>query len=145
MLVNIHFSKHHIWKPSQGPQKTIRFNNNTLFCTFLCRQRTITTWKCLFSRFVGDVKNAFFFSELRYSQSRILLHKNLLTFDELYQGGKISAIRFESARNHFLRDVFVAVPVAVVERVRERGVKLHQVVHEVWLVSYHMRVTPSNS
>ena len=69
---------------------------------------------------------SFFFPELRYSQSRILLHKN-----ELYQGGKISAIRFESARNHFLRDVFVAVAVAVVERVRERGVKLHQVVHEV--------------
>ena len=74
---------------------------------------------------------SFFFLELRYSQSRIVLHKNLLTFDELYQGGKISAIRFESARNHFLRDVFVAVAVAVVERVRERGVKLHQVVHEV--------------
>ena len=77
----------------------------------------------------GREKRLFFFPELRYSQSRILLHKNLLRFDELYQGGKISAIRFESARNHFLRDVFVAV--AVVERARERGVKLHQVVHEV--------------
>ena len=81
--------------------------------------------------FCGGREKRLFFPELRYSQSRILLHKNLLTFDELYQGGKISAIRFESARNHFLRDVFVAVAVAVVERVRERGVKLHQVVHEV--------------
>ena len=72
MPVNIHFSEHHIWKPSQEPQKTIRFNNNTLFCTFLCRQRTIPTWKCLFSRFVEDVKKdfLFFFPELRYSQSR---------------------------------------------------------------------------
>ena len=84
----------------------------------------------IFTFCVGREKRlSFFFPELRYSQSRILLHKNLLTFDELYQGGKISAIRFESARNHFLRDVFVAV--AVVERARERGVKLHQVVHEV--------------
>ena len=27
----------------------------TLFCTFLCRQCTITTWKCLISRFVENV------------------------------------------------------------------------------------------
>ena len=27
----------------------------TLFCTFLCRHCTTTTWKCLISRFVGDV------------------------------------------------------------------------------------------
>ena len=26
----------------------------TLFCTFLCRRCTTTTWKCLFSRFVDD-------------------------------------------------------------------------------------------
>ena len=26
----------------------------TLFCTFLCRRCTTTTWKCLFSRFVED-------------------------------------------------------------------------------------------
>ena len=28
----------------------------TLFCTFLCRRCTTTTWKCLISRFVEDVK-----------------------------------------------------------------------------------------
>jgi len=40
-----------------------RQNNNfarassiTLFCTFLCRHCTTTTWKCLISRFVKDVK-----------------------------------------------------------------------------------------
>ena len=27
----------------------------TLFCTFLCRQCTTTTWKCLISRFVENV------------------------------------------------------------------------------------------
>ena len=28
----------------------------TLFCTFLCRRCTTTTWKCLISRFVENVK-----------------------------------------------------------------------------------------
>ena len=37
----------------------------TLFCTFLCRRCTTTTWKCLISRFVEDVNKrqrlSFFF------------------------------------------------------------------------------------
>ena len=43
----------------------------TLFCTFLCRRCTTTTWKCLISRFVEDVKTrqrlSFSFPELWYS------------------------------------------------------------------------------
>ena len=42
----------------------------TLFCTFLCRHFTTTTWKCLISRFVENVNArqqlSFSFSELRY-------------------------------------------------------------------------------
>ena len=43
----------------------------TLFCTFLCRRCTNTTWKCLISRFVEDVNTrqrlCFSFPELWYS------------------------------------------------------------------------------
>ena len=43
----------------------------TLFCTFLSRRCTNTTWKCLFSRFVEDVNTiqrlSLSFPELRYS------------------------------------------------------------------------------
>ena len=41
-----------------------------LFCTFVSRHCTTTTWKCLISRFVGDVnarERLCSFSELRYS------------------------------------------------------------------------------
>ena len=48
---------------SRGGQKCNRFRLEkqqlctciTLFCTFLCRRCTTTTWKCLISRFVEDV------------------------------------------------------------------------------------------
>ena len=43
----------------------------TLFCTFLCRHCTTTTWKCLISRSVEDVNTterlSFSFPKLRYS------------------------------------------------------------------------------
>ena len=43
----------------------------TLFCTFLCRRCTTTTWKCLISRFVEDRNTrqqfSFSFTELWYS------------------------------------------------------------------------------
>ena len=42
----------------------------TLFCTFLCRHCMTTTWKCLISRFLGDVNTrrrlCFPFPELRH-------------------------------------------------------------------------------
>ena len=60
------------------PQKTNRFNKqkqlytcSTLFCTFLCRRCTTTTWNCLISRFVEDVdtgkRPSVSFPELWYS------------------------------------------------------------------------------
>ena len=46
-----------------------------LFCTFLCRHRKTTTWKCLFSRFVEGQKTrqrlSFSFSELRCNHMRV--------------------------------------------------------------------------
>ena len=43
----------------------------TLFCTFLCRHCTTTTWKCLISRFVENVNTkqwlSFSFLQLRYN------------------------------------------------------------------------------
>ena len=59
----------------------------TLFCTFLCRYCTTTTWKCLISRFVEDVNTrqrlSSSFSELRYSLFKIQLQKKMPRFDEL--------------------------------------------------------------
>ena len=85
MLVNIHFSKHHIWKPSLGPQKSIMFNNNTLFLCISLPSAHYYDVKVPNFTFCGgrEKRLSFPFHELRYSQSRILLHKNLLTFDEL--------------------------------------------------------------
>ena len=60
----------------------------TLFCTFFCRRCTITTWKCLISRFVEDVNTRQRLSsslpELRYSLLEFISRKKKLpTFDEL--------------------------------------------------------------
>ena len=52
----------------------------TLFCTFLCRHCTTTTWKCLIERFVEDVytrqRLSSSFSELRYSLLEFNSRKN---------------------------------------------------------------------
>ena len=52
----------------------------TLFCTFLCRRCTSTTWKCLISRIVEDVNTrqwlSFFFPELRYCPLEFNSRKN---------------------------------------------------------------------
>ena len=86
----------------------------TLFCTFLCRRCTTTTWNCLISRFVED------------GNKRQLLSFLFLNFDALsplefnfkkvwrIKRDGISAIKFEAAQIHFLSDVFVAVAVVVV-------------------------------
>ena len=60
----------------------------TLFCTFLCRRCTTTTWNCLISGFVEDGNKrqllSFSFPELWCTESfRIQLQKRLPTFDEL--------------------------------------------------------------
>ena len=52
----------------------------TLFCTFLCRHCTTTTWKCLISRLVEDVNTkqrlCFSFPELRYPLSEFNSRKH---------------------------------------------------------------------
>ena len=87
----------------------------TLFCTFLSRRCTTTTWKCLISRFVGDGNTRqqlpFSFPELWCSP----LEFNSKTFANIWwiKRDGISAITFEAARIHFASDVFVAVAVVV--------------------------------
>ena len=87
----------------------------TLFCTFLSRRCTTTTWKCLISRFVGDGNTRqqlpFSFPELWCSP----LEFNSKTFANIcwIKRDGISAITFEAAQIHFLSDVFVAVAVVV--------------------------------
>ena len=87
----------------------------TLFCTFLCRRCTTTTWKCLISRFVEDGNTgqqlSFSFVELWYSPSELNCQKIANIWQTERDG--ISAIKFEAARIHFLSDVFVAFSVVV--------------------------------
>ena len=84
----------------------------TLFCTFLSRRCTTTTWKCLISRFVEDGNTgqqfSFSFLELWYSPSELNSQKIANIWQTERDG--ISAIKFEAARIHFLSDVFVALP-----------------------------------
>ena len=86
-----------------------------LFCTFLSRRCTTSTWKCLISRFVEDRNTrkqlSFSFPELWYSP----LEFNSKKIDNIWpmKPGGISAIKFEAARIHFLSDVFVAFAVLV--------------------------------
>ena len=58
----------------------------TLFCTFLCRHCTTTTWKCLISRFVKDVNKQWqnsFSSWTWIWLIEIQLQKSLLAFDKV--------------------------------------------------------------
>ena len=82
----------------------------TLFCTFLCRHCTTTTWQWLISGFVKDgnlrQQLSFSFPALWYSP----LEFNSKQFANIWwiKRDGISAIKFEAARIHFLSDVFVA-------------------------------------
>ena len=87
----------------------------TLFCTFLSRRCTTTTWKCLISRFVGDGNTR---QQLRFSFPELWcspLEFNSKTFANIWwiKRDGISAITFEAARIHFVSDAFVAVAVVV--------------------------------
>ena len=87
----------------------------TLFCTFLCRRCTTTTWNCLISRFVedGEQKTTFFFFSWTLMQSfRFQLQKNFGNIRRIKRDG-ISAIKFVAAQIQFLSDVFVAVAIVV--------------------------------
>ena len=48
----------------------------TLFCTFVCRYCTTTTWKCLISRFVGNVntRQRLFDTPLEFNCRKICQH-----------------------------------------------------------------------
>ena len=85
-----------------------------LFCTFLCRRYTTTTWNFLISRFVENVNTRqrlpFSFSELWYSPLKLISRK---IHQHWIERNGISAIKFEAERIHFLSDVFVAVVVFV--------------------------------
>ena len=56
---------------------------------------------------------SFSFPELLYTLLEFNSGKKLPTFDELNEMAGISAIKFETARLHFVSDVFVAVAVLV--------------------------------
>ena len=88
----------------------------TLFCTFLCRRCTTTTWKCLISLFVEDVKTKqrLFSSFPELCSLLDLTPEKFVNIWRIKRVG-ISAIKFEVARIHFLSDVFVAVAVVVAE------------------------------
>ena len=113
------------WR-QRGRQKIKRFRLTkqqlctciTLFCTFLCRRCTTTTWKRLISRFVGDVnaRQRLYtsFPTLRYSLLEFNSIKNCNIWRTDWDG--ISAIKIEAARIHFLSHVFVAIAVVVLKR-----------------------------
>ena len=85
----------------------------TLFCTFLCRHCTTTTWNFIFSRFVEDVntgqKFSFSFPELWYSP----LDPEKYAIICRIKRDEINAIKFEAAWVYFSNDGFVAVAVVV--------------------------------
>ena len=88
----------------------------TLFCTFLCRRCTTTTWKWLISLFVEDVKTKqrLFSSFPELCSLLDLPPEKFVNIWRIERVG-ISAITFEVARIHFLSDFFVAVAVVVAE------------------------------
>ena len=87
----------------------------TLFCPFLSRRCTTTTWKCLISRFFEDGNTrrqlCFSFLQLWWSPSEFK-SKNVANIWGIKRDGT-SAIKFEAARIHCLNDVFVVVAVLV--------------------------------
>ena len=88
----------------------------TLLCTFLSRHCTTTTWKCLISLFVEDVKTKQrLFSPFPELCSLLDLPPEKFVNIWRIERVGISAITFEVARIHFLSDVFVAVAVVVAE------------------------------
>ena len=67
-----------------------------LFCTFLCRCCTTTTWNRLVSRFIEDVNTrqqfSFSFSDLRYSPFRINFWKIPQHLTNWMKWGKINEV-----------------------------------------------------
>ena len=78
----------------------------TLFCTFLCRHYTTTTWKYLISRFVEEVNTrqrlSFFFSWTLMQSFRIQRQKKISKICRI-EWDRISVKKFEAARLHFFK------------------------------------------
>ena len=77
-------------EPDGNKATALDWQNITLFCTFLCRRCTTTTWNCrsnfTFCRGREDktaLNFLFFFPELWYSPLEFNSKKKLPTFDEL--------------------------------------------------------------
>ena len=83
----------------------------TLFCTFLCRRYTTTTFT--FCRGREHKKAIFFFFSWTLMQFfGIHLQKHFSSIQWRIKGDGISVIKFEAAQIHYLSDFFV--PIAVV-------------------------------
>ena len=84
-------------------------NNNharaaRLFCIFLCRQCTTTTWKCLISRLMEDVKTEgrrFFFLFLNLNAVPKKSTSGKFAFIWHFHRTGINATKFETGRFHF--------------------------------------------
>ena len=97
MLVNIRFSKYHIWKPLRRPQKSDSFNNNfalasRFFVPFFAVAARLIRRKC--AEFPGGrntrqrLSSSVFFLFLNFDANfRIQPLKNLQTFDDLKEMG----------------------------------------------------------
>ena len=76
----------------------------TLFCTFLCRHCTTTTWKCLISRFVENANTRqqlyFSFAELWYSLLEFNSRKNCQHLTNWTRWNKRDKV-WSSATSHF--------------------------------------------
>ena len=84
----------------------------TLFCTFLSRHCTTTTWNCQ-SNFTFWQDNDFLFLLLNLNQSVRIQPQKIANIWRIERDG-ISPIKFIAARIHFLSHVFVAVALTVV-------------------------------
>ena len=85
----------------------------TLFCTFLCRHCTTTTWKCLIHvirrTWTSDDKFFFLFLNLSAVAKKSTLGK--LSYIWHFLQIRINATKFEETRIHFKSDVLTAVAV----------------------------------
>ena len=81
----------------------------TLFCTFLSRFCTTTTWKCLISRFIEDVnkqrRNLFLFPSL----NMVPWNSASGWFAYIWQSKWLVVMKTERRQIHCLSDVLVAV------------------------------------
>ena len=129
MLVNIHFSKYDFGNPCCSFKKaglSTTYMCITLFCTFLCRQCTTTMWKCLIPRFVErETYNT------RKQLAEIWRTERDSEFFKVWSSEN-SLFKWRFCSCH-CRCCLYKLPFF---EWLERGVKMLQVLHQVWLMSY---------